>query len=281
MIEIIDTPAAMQARSLAWRREGLDIALVPTMGALHDGHLHLMREARRRAERLVASIFVNPTQFDRASDLSSYPRTFDDDCRGAGAAGVDAVFAPTPVGMYPEGFQTHVEVEQVSRTLCGATRPGHFRGVATVVLKLFNIVQPHVACFGWKDAQQFILLSRMVEDLNVPVEMVGIDTVREADGLAMSSRNRNLTPEQRAAAPQIYRGLTALRAAAERGERAAEALLGIARRTIAIVPGIEIQYLEMVSMRTLQPIATLDPGATLVALAAFLGPVRLIDNIRL
>jgi pantoate--beta-alanine ligase len=280
-LEILDTPLAMQARSREWRREGLRIAIVPTMGALHEGHLRLLREARDRADRLVASIFVNPTQFDRASDLATYPRTFEDDCRGAEAAGVDVVFAPTGEGMYPEGFQTHVEVEGVSRTLCGATRPGHFRGVATVVLKLFNIVQPDVAVFGWKDAQQFILLSRMVEDLNLPVEMVGAETVREPDGLAMSSRNKNLTPEQRAAAPRIYRGLEALRAAAETGERQAGPLLAVAREVIEREHGIEIQYLEMVSQRALEPLDMLEPGNTLVAVAAFLGPTRLIDNLRL
>jgi pantoate--beta-alanine ligase len=280
-LEILDTPSAMQARSREWRRESLRIALVPTMGALHEGHLRLMREARGQADRLVVSIFVNPTQFDRASDLATYPRTFEADCRGAEAEGADAVFAPAAGAMYPEGYQTHVEVEGVSRTLCGATRTGHFRGVATVVLKLFNIVQPDVAVFGWKDAQQFILLSRMVEDLNLAVEMHGVDTVREADGLAMSSRNKNLTPEQRAAAPQLYRGLEALRAAAEAGERGAGALLGKAREVIEAEPGIEIQYLEMVSRQTLQPIEELAPGRTLVALAAFLGPVRLIDNLRL
>lgn len=251
------------------------------MGALHEGHLELLREARRRADRVVLSIFVNPAQFDRPADLATYPRTFDADREAAEKLGVDAIFVPPAAAMYPEGHQTWVEVTEVSKTLCGATRPGHFRGVATVVLKLFNIVQPDLACFGWKDAQQCILISRMVRDLNVPVEIVGVETLREADGLAMSSRNVNLTPDHRAIAPQLIRALRALEAGAISGEREASILLARARDVIAERPEFRIHYLEMVSKTTLQPIERLEAGNTLVAVAAFLGDVRLIDNIRL
>ncbi len=281
MIDILETKKAMLDRSLAWRKNGLRIGFVPTMGALHEGHLELIREARRRTDRVVVSIFVNPTQFDRASDLDTYPRTFDADRKSAGSAGVDAIFLPSPAEVYPEGYKTYVDVEEVTRTLCGATRPGHFRGVATVVLKLFNMVRPDVACFGWKDAQQCILVSRMVDDLNVPVEIVGVEIVREPDGLAMSSRNLNLTPEHRTIAPQLQKGLRALAAVAEQGERDAATLLQSARSLIEAQPEFRIDYLEMVSRQTLQPIKTLSPGNTLVAVAAFLGAVRLIDNIRL
>lgn len=280
-MDILETKQAMKDRSRAWREAGLRIGFVPTMGALHEGHLELMREAKRRADRLVVSIFVNPTQFDRNSDLDSYPRTFEADCQAAESAGADVVFFPSPDEVYPEGYQTYVEVEALSQTLCGATRPGHFRGVATVVLKLFNMVGPDLACFGWKDAQQCLLVSRMVEDLDLPVEIVGVETVREADGLAMSSRNLNLTPEHRALAPRLQQGLRALVKAAEEGEHDAAKLLQTARGVIEASPEFKIDYLEMVSRRTLQPIATLDPDNTLVAVAAFLGNVRLIDNIRL
>ncbi len=280
-MDVLETKQAMLDKSLGWRKDGLRIGFVPTMGALHEGHLELIREARRRADRVVVSIFVNPTQFDRASDLDTYPRTFEADRKSAASAGADAIFLPSPAEVYPEGYQTYVDVEEVTQTLCGATRPGHFRGVATVVLKLFNMVRPDVACFGWKDAQQCILVSRMVEDLNVPVEIVGVEIVREPDGLAMSSRNLNLTPEHRVIAPQLQKGLRALADAAERGERDAATLLQLARSLIEAQPEFRIDYLEMVSRRTLQPIRTLEPGNTLVAVAAFLGDVRLIDNVRL
>lgn len=280
-MDILETKQAMKDRSHAWREAGLRIGFVPTMGALHEGHLELMREAKRHTDRVVVSIFVNPTQFDRPSDLSTYPRTFDADRKGAESVGVDAIFLPAPAEIYPEGYQTYVDVEDLTKTLCGATRPGHFRGVATVVLKLFNIVRPDIACFGWKDAQQCLLISRMVEDLNVPIEVVGVEIVREADGLAMSSRNLNLTPEHRALAPRIQKGLQALADAAEKGERDAARFLSTARSVIEQQPEFRIDYLEMVSRRTLQPIETLEPGNTLVAVAAFLGEVRLIDNLRL
>lgn len=280
-MQIIESPDAMTAQSLQWRDAGQRIGFVPTMGALHAGHLELMREAKRRADRLVVSIFVNPAQFDRPSDLSSYPRTFDADRAAAESVGADAIFIPSAKAMYPEGYDTWVNVENLTTTLCGATRPGHFRGVATVVLKLFNIVRPHLACFGWKDAQQCIIVDRMVRDLNVPVEIVGVETLREPDGLAMSSRNLNLTSEHRRIAPQIRRALKALEETAVSKETDAAKLLATAREIIEAEPEFRIHYLEMVSKSTLQPIERLEPGNTLVAVAAFLGDVRLIDNIRL
>lgn len=280
-MQIIPNTEQMQQVALAWRREGRTIALVPTMGALHAGHLALMRDARRRADRVVASIFVNPTQFGPNEDLAKYPRTFEADCVGCEAAGVDVVFAPTPDQIYLDGFQTYVTVEEIQKPLCGEFRPIHFRGVATVVLKLFNIVQPTQAIFGWKDAQQFILLCRMVKDLNVPVEMIGAETVREADGLAMSSRNKYLSAEERAVAPAIYRGLSELRKRFEAGERDAEKLRGAVREIIDPSGAFKIQYIEIVSLDALKPLAQAEPGNTLVALAAYLGNTRLIDNIRL
>lgn len=271
----------MQRTAFEWIGRGMRPVLVPTMGALHAGHLALAAKGKTLGAPLVMSIFVNPIQFNQPEDLKRYPRTFDADCAAAEKAGVEFIFAPTKEQMYPEGFQTYVEVEGVSRVLEGEYRPGHFRGVSTVVLKLFQIVQPRVAVFGWKDAQQFILLSRMVRDLSLPVEMVGLETVRETDGLAMSSRNKLLSTAERAAAPALYRGLSALREAAQRGERRRESLLSTVRNEIAREPMLKVQYLEMVSIDELRPLAEFVPGNTLVALAAYLGSTRLIDNIRL
>lgn len=279
-MEIINDIEQMQARSAEWRKQGRVIGLVPTMGALHAGHRKLLSEARSQTDVVIMSLFVNPTQFDRAADLESYPKTFDADCAAAEAEGVEVVFAPNAPAMYPEGFQSSVEVTELSKTLCGATRAGHFGGVGTVVLKLFNITGPHKAFFGWKDAQQFLLLSRMVRDLNVAVEMIGVETVRESDGLALSSRNALLSDAERAIAPKIYQALTKLRDAAQNGEANAQALLAIARGEIEQAPGIEINYLEMVSIETLQPIEVVIPSGTMVAVAAFLGTTRLIDNVR-
>lgn len=280
-MQIIHDPREMRAEALAAVRRGVRTALVPTMGALHEGHLALCREARRHGDRVAMSIFVNPAQFGPAEDLDKYPRTWESDLAGAKREGVDLIFAPRADAIYPPGFQTYVAVEGLGGPLCGAHRPVFFRGVATVVLKLFNLTQPSTAVFGWKDAQQFLVLRRMVRDLDMPIEMVGLDTVREADGLAMSSRNQYLSPAERAEAPSIYRGLSALRAAADAGERDAARLLAIARAEIERGGLFRIQYLEMRSMENLSPLERLEPGATLVALAAHIGETRLIDNIRL
>lgn len=279
-MEVIRSAAEMREWALARPRAGRATGLVPTMGALHAGHLALIEAARAQSDAVVVSIFVNPAQFDRASDLETYPRTFEQDCDAARKAGTDIVFAPGTSELYPDGYQTYVEVEEIQKSLCGATRPGHFRGVATVVLKLLNLVRPAKAFFGWKDAQQLLLLRRMVRDLNVPVELIGVETVREPDGLALSSRNVNLSDEERRLAPDLHLGLEAIRGAALEGETEAEILLTTGRGFIERSGKIKIDYLEMVAMDRLGPIERVEPGNTMVAVAAFLGRTRLIDNIR-
>lgn len=280
-MDVIHSVREMQARALEWLRAGRRTALVPTMGALHRGHVTLIERAKQLGDPVVLSIFVNPTQFGPNEDFGAYPRTLEADCEAARAAGTDVVFAPSPAEIYPAGYQAQVELEGMAAPLCGPWRPGHFRGVATVVTKLFLITLPRVAVFGWKDAQQFILLRRMAADLNIPVELVGVETIREADGLAMSSRNKYLTPEQRAAAPALYRGLKALATAAESGERDARSLIALAKREVEREPLIRLEYLDMVSIGRLEPLLTLERGNTLIALAARVGQARLIDNVRL
>ncbi|MCX7016902.1 MAG: pantoate--beta-alanine ligase [Candidatus Sumerlaeota bacterium] len=281
-MDIVSDPAVMQRAALEARRLGRRIALVPTMGNLHEGHLALIREARRRADLLAVSIFVNPTQFGPNEDLGRYPRTPEADLAACRREGVDWVFTPSAESMYGIQAAVWVEVEGLGKKLCGRSRPIHFRGVATVVLKLFNVCQPHVAVFGWKDAQQFLLLRRMVEGLNVPVEMVGVETVREPDGLALSSRNRYLAPEERKQAVELSRALREAQAAAESGRATTGAeLVEIVRKRIERVASARIDYVEAVSMRDLEPIGAIEPGATLLALAAFFGTTRLIDNARL
>jgi len=280
-MEIIHEPDLFQQQSLAWRGEGLRVALVPTMGALHGGHFRLIEEARALADRVSVSLFVNPPQFGPNEDLTQYPRTFEQDAEGCRARGVDLLFAPPPEAIYPEGFQTQVAVGKLSEPLCGAARPGHFVGVTTVVLKLLMLAQPTVALFGWKDAQQFLILRRMVRDLAVPVEMVGVETVRESDGLALSSRNAYLSLEERLEAPLIYQGLQTAREAFEVGERRTEALLGLIRWKIGRSRRMEIEYLEARSLETLEPLEEALAGQTLIAVAARLGKARLIDNLRL
>ncbi|MCL5270138.1 MAG: pantoate--beta-alanine ligase [bacterium] len=280
-MDIIDDPVQYQQQALAWRGEGLTHGFVPTMGALHAGHFRLVEEARRRVDRVSVSLFVNPRQFGPGEDLDKYPRAFERDAEGCRTRGVDVLFAPTPAAMYPEGFQSHVTVERLTAPLCGAARPGHFQGVTTVVMKLFMLAQPSVAFFGWKDAQQFLVLRRMVTDLAIPVEMVGVETVREADGLAMSSRNAYLSPEERAAAPLIYRGLSAARAAFAAGERNTAVLTGLVRQAIESSPLFQLEYADCRSLSELEPLTVSEPGNTLLAVAARLGTTRLIDNIRL
>lgn len=279
-MEIIKDPAAFQKQSLAWRAEGLRVALVPTMGALHAGHFKLIECARQMADRVSVSIFVNPMQFGPGEDLGKYPRTFEADAEGCRKHGADAIFAPAPGSVYPAGFQTTVHVGGLTAPLCGKSRPGHFDGVTTVVLKLLLLGQPSVALFGWKDAQQLLVIQRMVRDLDVPVAIMGVEIVREADGLALSSRNVYLTPEQRAEAPRIQKGLAAAKKAFEGGEREAAQLLAIARAPIEACPLMRIDYLEARSMETLEEVARADAGNTLVAAAVFLGTTRLIDNVR-
>jgi pantoate--beta-alanine ligase len=279
--QIIHAPDDYQRTALAWRRQGLSHAQVPTMGALHEGHHRLILEARERARRVSVTLFVNPIQFDSAGDLETYPRTWEADVAACRELGVDVLFAPTVEAMYPAGFQTRVEVERLAGSLCGSRRPGHFRGVTTVVMKLLLLGQPTVAVFGWKDAQQFLVLRRMVADLAAPVEMVGVETVREGDGLAKSSRNRRLTAEQRAAAPASYAGLRMAERAFTAGERDAAPLLAAARREIERATALRIEHLEARSLETLETLTTAEPGNTLIATAVWAGQTRLIDNVRL
>jgi pantoate--beta-alanine ligase len=284
--EVIVDPAAWQARCQADREAGLRIALVPTMGYLHEGHVSLLREARRRADEggrrglAVASIFVNPTQFGPSEDLSRYPRDLEGDLAKCAAAGVDRVLAPAdPRAMFPPGHETWVTVERASEGLCGGSRPGHFRGVATVVAKLLNLTRPHVALFGEKDFQQLAVIRAMVRDLFMGVEIAGMPIVRDADGLALSSRNAYLSAADRPRALSLSRALIAARDAAARGERDAEALRARARARIAAA-GARVDYVEIVDPRTLAPVARAEPGSQMLV-AAFVAATRLIDNVTL
>jgi pantoate--beta-alanine ligase len=276
-MQTIDSAAPMQAWADAVRREGKRIGFVPTMGYLHEGHLSLIGEARRRAERLVASIFVNPLQFGAGEDLDRYPRDLERDRTLLAREGVDALYLPNAEAMYPKGFQTEVIVTEVTRGLCGRSRRGHFRGVTTVVAKLLHAVKPHVAVFGEKDFQQLVAVRRMVTDLDLDVEIVGAPIVREPDGVAMSSRNAYLSAEERGAARCLPRALEAGRSAFDEGERDGARVLARARAVLDAEPLAEIDYAEIVDAETLESIAALDRPA-LVALAVRIGRTRLIDN---
>ena len=276
---VIRTPAEMTAWSEAARARGERVAFVPTMGALHDGHVSLLREGRRRGDRLALSIFVNPTQFGPKEDLSRYPRDLPGDLAKAATAGTDVAYVPEAAAVYPEGFQTYVQVRGLEQGLDGGARPGHFAGVATVVCKLFNVVRPRVALFGEKDFQQLSVIRRMTADLDLGVEILGLPIVREPDGLAMSSRNAYLSPDERRRARALSRGLNAARARAEAGERDAAALVAIARGALEAEVD-RVDYVELRDADTLEPVARLERGAVLLV-AAFVGATRLIDNQRL
>ncbi|ODT65618.1 MAG: pantoate--beta-alanine ligase [Pelagibacterium sp. SCN 63-23] len=266
----------------AWRASlpsDKTLGFVPTMGALHDGHISLMKQAQAGADVVIASIFVNPLQFGPNEDLSRYPRPLEADVAKLEAAGVDALFLPSVEDMYPPGASSFVDETMVSLPLCGAERPGHFRGVATVVLKLFNLVQPHLAWFGQKDAQQCAVIERMVRDLDVPVEVRRGAIVREPDGLALSSRNVYLSAEDRAAAPLIYQSLLAVEAAYQAGEHNAEKLAAIGRAALAGSERIAVQYWDVRDPESLGVIATVGKRGALLAVAAHLGTTRLIDNL--
>ncbi|MCU1392225.1 MAG: panC [Ilumatobacteraceae bacterium] len=275
---ILDTPASMRAWSEDQRRRGATIGLVPTMGALHDGHLALVDAARARCDVVVVSIFVNPLQFNRPDDFELYPRPLDDDLRQCERRGVTAMYAPSQESMYPAGFETFVEPGSLAEPLEGVGRPGHFRGVTTVVAKLFNAVAPSVAVFGRKDFQQLALIERMVADLDMPIEIIGVETVREPDGLAMSSRNRRLTDEQRRGAVVVPRALDAVVAAAAAVPRPdPEALRAVGVDLVSAEPLARLEYLELVDPVTLREPAA--PGGPLLAVTAvWFDGVRLIDN---
>jgi pantoate--beta-alanine ligase len=276
-MQTITAPRAMQAWADAERAAGRRIALVPTMGALHAGHLALIAEARRRADRVVVSIFVNPIQFDRRDDFERYPRPLETDVAACTEAGADAVFAPTAAAMYPEGFQSNVTVARLTEPLCGRVRPGHFAGVTTVVTKLFHCVRPDVAVFGEKDWQQLAVVRRMAADLDFGIEVVGVPTVREADGLALSSRNQRLGVAEREAAGCVPRALAAAEAALATGERRATAVVAAAAGEIAAEPRARLEYAELRDPATLEEVAEVEAPA-LLALAVWVGGVRLIDN---
>ncbi|MCE9534267.1 MAG: pantoate--beta-alanine ligase [Planctomycetes bacterium] len=277
---IVATIAEVRAAVAEARRAGKKVGLVPTMGALHAGHASLVRTARMKTDFAIVTIFVNPTQFGPNEDYNRYPRTLEADRDLVGAVGADLIFAPLPAEIYPDGHRTFVEVTELGDHLCGASRPGHFRGVATVVLKLFNIVQPDVAFFGQKDAQQAAIIQQMTRDLDVPIRVEIVPTVREPDGLAMSSRNRYLDPTQRRHATVLFRALEKVKSQVAAGERDVAKLEAIISQEVASTPGARLDYARIVDGVTLQPINTLQRPA-LAALAVFFGTTRLIDNVTL
>lgn len=260
------------------RSQGKSIGFVPTMGALHEGHASLMKKSAAENPVSVLSIFVNPTQFGPNEDLAKYPRTFESDLMHAQRCGITHVFAPTPEEIYPPGWNTYIEVNALTDVLCGKFRPGHFRGVATVVYRLFRIVQPHTAYFGQKDLQQCLVIQKMVKDLELPLKIEICPTVREPDGLAMSSRNRYLSPEERKKAIGIFRALQTVKSWKAKGEKHSSVLVQAAKDTLARMPEFKIQYAEIRDLENLQERPELDrPAAFFVA--GYLGNTRLIDNI--
>jgi pantoate--beta-alanine ligase len=276
-IEIIATIKEMQAKSELVRKQGKKIAFVPTMGFLHEGHLSLLSEGKRRGDYLVLSIFVNPTQFGPEEDLESYPRSIERDLNLAEKEGVDAVFTPDKSELYGKGFQTYVKLDELPNHLCGVSRPVHFRGVATVVTKLFNIVKPHIAIFGEKDFQQLAVIRQMTSDLNFDIEIVGGQTVREHDGLAMSSRNTNLSSEQRSSAQVLNKSLKKARELVNNGEKDAEKIIGIISELITSCPETNIDYIALCDPYTLEDLKIVDKPVVM-ALAVKVGKTRLIDN---
>jgi len=268
----------MQERALSLKSGGKTISCVPTMGFLHEGHLSLIRAARPAADVLIVTIFVNPTQFGSSEDLSSYPRDLERDLALCEKEGVDIVFAPATEDIYPEGYSTYVEESDLSSGLCGAARPGHFRGVTTVVAKLFNIVQPDSAFFGSKDYQQSRVIMKMVRDLNIPIKIEVCPIIREEDGLAMSSRNKNLDPDQRQEALSLRRALLKAKELIKSGEAIAPIIRKAMEEVIGSQPQARIDYIEFRDGETLKPVDRAGEG-TLIALAVFIGQTRLIDNL--
>lgn len=277
-MKIARLPKEIQQLSKDWHEQGLKVGLVPTMGYLHEGHLALAAEAVRECDKVIMSIFVNPTQFGPKEDYATYPRDMRRDLRLAYEAGVDCVFNPEPIDMYPQGYATYVKVEHLSGRLCGQSRPDHFRGVTTVVLKLFNITNADLAYFGQKDAQQVIILEKMASDLNLPVIIRRVPTVREADGLAKSSRNVYLSAEERAQAPLFYASLLEAKKLIDEGEDSVARITDLIRERITEIPQARIDYIELVDARELLPLEKIRKPA-LLAGAVFFGRTRLIDNI--
>lgn len=276
-MEILSAVDAMRERSDSLRRDGRTIVFVPTMGYLHEGHLSLMREGLRHADALVVSIFVNPIQFGPAEDLSTYPRDPETDARLAEEMGVSILFTPSGDSLYPSRYQTYVQLQDLPEHLCGISRPVHFRGVATVVAKLFNIVRPHVAVFGQKDYQQLLVIRQMTQDLDFGINIIGAPTVRESDGLAMSSRNANLEPALRPSALSLYKSLGKAQTMLREGARDASRIIGEISDFITSHPGTEIDYVSVCNPDTLEDVDMIEKEA-LMALAVKVGGVRLIDN---
>jgi pantoate--beta-alanine ligase len=276
-MDVITSVQQMKLFSARARATNKRIAFVPTMGFLHEGHLSLMREGKKRGDVLVVSVFVNPTQFGPSEDFERYPRDFARDSRMAEEVGVDVFFAPEPKEMYPPNHQSFIRVTDVTRGLCGKSRPTHFQGVATVVGMLFNIVRPHVALFGEKDFQQLVTIQQMVRDLHMDAEVVGMPIVRESDGLAMSSRNTYLNADERKAALSLHRSLERARESISRGEFGAGVLAKEVTEVIQSEPLVRVDYVEVCDARTLKPVDRIDRD-TVIAVAAYIGKVRLIDN---
>lgn len=277
-MKIITSPEDMQNTALALRRAGKRIGLVPTMGFLHEGHLSLVKLARLKADVVVLSIFVNPTQFGPNEDLSRYPRDFERDCALCKSAGVDIIFNPAPEAMYPPGYSVYVEESTLAKVLCGASRPGHFRGVLTVVAKLFNLTLPDAAVFGQKDAQQARLIGQMAHDLNFPVNIILAPIIRETDGLAKSSRNTYLSSTERQEALCLQRALQTARRLYREGNRDAQPIITAMKADIERSPSARVDYIAIVDRDTLVPTPQLD-RPVLVALAIYIGKTRLIDNL--
>ncbi len=276
-IKVITTATEMQEHSERMRSLGKTVAFVPTMGFLHEGHLSLIKEGRKLGDYLVVSIFVNPSQFSPEEDFESYPRNFDNDLKLLQKEGVDVIFSPNEDELYQDGFQTYVELKNLPNHLCGISRPIFFRGIATVITKLFNIVRPHIAIFGQKDYQQLAVIRRMVRDLNFDIKIVGFPTVREPDGLAMSSRNSYLTSEQRINAVSLYKSLKQSKKLVESGIKEAKRIIDAAYALIKSYPETTIDYIAICDPETLVDMETIDRPA-LMALAVSIGKTRLIDN---
>lgn len=279
-MEVVRRISGISARLGALKRKGCVIGFVPTMGYLHEGHLSLIRQAKKDCDATIISIFVNPAQFSPAEDYERYPRDMDRDCILAFNAGVDFIFAPPVDEIYSPGYQTYIEVEKISLPLCGASRPGHFRGVATVVAKLFNIIKPDIAYFGAKDAQQALVIKRMATDLNMEVEIKVLPIVRDKDGLAMSSRNNYLTEEERNSALILYKSLLEAERLIKAGERSSSQVLKAIEEMITRTPRTKIDYISLVDGETLEEKKEIA-GNILIAIAVWIGSVRLIDNISL
>ena len=279
-MKVVKRVAGMKALARQWKKEGKRIGFVPTMGYLHEGHLSLVRESKKRADVTVVSIFVNPTQFGPKEDYKKYPRNLEKDSAYLEKGGVDCLFYPDAADVYPPGYRTTVEVHGLQDRLCGKFRPGHFRGVATVVFKLFNIIRPDLAFFGAKDAQQVLIIERMAADLDLDVEVVTCPLVREPDGLALSSRNAYLSPEERKAALVLSISLHWAERAVAAGERDAAKVVAGIRSAIEAEPLARVDYVEAIDPTSLEPVAKLH-GDVLIALAVFVGSTRLIDNVRL